>query len=62
LNTIKKIQENILDSTNLTKEKLISANEISAEQLKSFNENSQKYGKYLKAISTELFMIQDLMK
>ena len=62
LNTIKKIQENILSSTLITKEKIISANEISVDQLKMFSENSQKYGKYLKAISGELFMIQDLMK
>ena len=62
MNTIKKIQENILNSTLLTKEKIISANEISVDQLKGFQENSQKYGKYLKAISSELFMIQDLMK
>jgi len=59
---IKKIQGNIINMTSLTKEKLISANEISVDQLKAFSDNSQKYGKYLKAISTELFMIQDLMK
>ncbi len=62
LKRIKKIQENIINSTLITKEKIISANEISLDQIKGFKENSLKYGKYLKLIQSEMFMIQDLMK
>jgi hypothetical protein len=62
LKSIIKIQENILNSSLLTKEKIISANEISVEQIKNFKENSTKYGKFLKNIQTELFLIQDLLK
>jgi hypothetical protein len=62
LEKIKKIQNNIISSTQLTKEKIISANEISNEQIKNFKENTIIYGKYLKSIHGELAIIQDLMK
>jgi hypothetical protein len=46
----------------MAKEKIKYANEISIGQLKTFKDESEKYGKYLKQIHSELFMIGDLIK
>ncbi len=59
---IQKIQMNILKKTAMSKEKIKNVNEIGLTQLNEFKENSQKYGKYLKGIHSELNMITDLLK
>jgi hypothetical protein len=59
---VKKMQENILYNTTMAKEKIKYANEVSVDHLKTFKEESEKYGKYLKQIHNELYMIQDLIK
>ena len=55
-------QENILNLTGLSKEKIMSVNIIANEQLTNFKENYTKYGKYFKLIQTELALIADNMK
>jgi hypothetical protein len=59
---IQKIQLNLLKKTAMSKEKIKNVNEIGLTQLNEFKENSQKYGKYLKGIHSELNMITDLLK
>jgi hypothetical protein len=59
---VKKMQQNILYQTGMAKEKIKYANEVSVSHLKTFKEESEKYGKYLKQIHQELGMVQDLIK
>jgi len=56
------IQENILNLTSLSKEKITTVNSIGIEQLQNFKENYTKYGKYFKLIQTELAGVADLIK
>ena len=55
-------QENILNITSNSRDKLIVINGVAHEQLKNFKENYTKYGKFFKLIQTELASIADLMK
>jgi hypothetical protein len=59
---LQKMQQNILKKTAMSKEKIKNVNEIGVSQLKEFKENSQKYGRYLKGIHTELNLITDMLK
>jgi hypothetical protein len=62
LRSVIKMQENILNMTTLTKEKIKCANEMSIDQIRSFKENEIKYARYLKMVHGELQTISELLK
>lgn len=63
LQSIMKMQENIIQVTQTAKENFHYSNEVCKEQLKTYKENITKYGKYLSMIKGELELIsQTLVK
>jgi len=56
------MQENILNVTSNSRDKLVVINGVAHEQLKNFKESYSKYGKFFKLIHGELATISDLMK
>lgn len=63
LQSIMKIQENIIQVTQTSKENFHYSNEVCKEQLNTYKDNITKYGKYLSMIKGELELIsQTLVK